>query len=183
MRLRLIGALLALPLAVALAGCAGDDGGDGIATAGGGTASPSATASEAADLSDDERALKFAQCMREHGVDMPDPEPSSGGGVSIRVGPGADKDKVDAAMEACKQYSPAAGQSGKVDPQTAEKLRRLARCMRENGVPNFPDPNADGGIRISSDMGFDPNDPTFKAAQEKCRQQVGLPKPGEVKAP
>ncbi len=32
-----------------------------------------------------EQALEYAECMREHGVDMPDPD-FSRGGVSIRIG-------------------------------------------------------------------------------------------------
>ena len=181
MRLRLAGALLALPLAVALAGCAGEVTDDGIATAGDGSATPSASASGASDLSDEEMALKFAQCMREHGIDMEDPEPGSGG-FGIDIGPGSDKAKVDAAMEACKAYAPFGGEPPTPNPEMAERMREFAKCMRENGVPNFPDPEEDGLMRIGPDVGLDPNDPTFKAAEEKCQQEVGLPKPNSSKA-
>jgi hypothetical protein len=38
-----------------------------------------------------EAALQFAKCMREHGIDMPDPQVSDEGGVMVAVGgPGQD---------------------------------------------------------------------------------------------
>jgi hypothetical protein len=45
--------------------------------------------------------------------------------------------------------------------------------MRENGVPNFPDPNPDGGIAIKGDeLGTGPGDPTFDKAQEICSKNM-----------
>jgi hypothetical protein len=48
--------------------------------------------------------------------------------------------------------------------------------MRANGIPDFPDPSGNG-LRINSSPGSDlnPNNPTFKNAQKKCAQQVGIP--------
>jgi hypothetical protein len=37
-----------------------------------------------------ERALENARCMREHGIDMPDPTFGEGGGVEMRLGRGVD---------------------------------------------------------------------------------------------
>ena len=54
--------------------------------------------------------LAFAQCMREHGIDMPDPQFENGGRVMIGGGPGEDgegrssireSDEFQAAEEAC----------------------------------------------------------------------------------
>jgi hypothetical protein len=63
---------------------------------------------------------------------------------------------------------------GKPNPEMQEKMRQFAKCMRDNGVENFPDPQEDGGIMIQgggpgSTDGLNPDDPTFKAAQEKCQ--------------
>ncbi|MDG4806728.1 hypothetical protein O7634_08165 [Micromonospora sp. WMMD1120] len=160
--------LFALPLLLAFAvvGCgpAGDE--PAVATAGGG-GTQSATASPAAQLSDDERRLKFSGCMRENGVEVPDPEP--GGDRMFRFGENADPQKVQAAMEKCRQYLPNGGEKLKLDPEQVERLRQLAVCMRENGVPEFPDPSADGGLQLRLDQ-VDIKDPTVKAAMEKCRQ-------------
>jgi hypothetical protein len=54
-------------------------------------------------------------------------------------------------------------------PQAAASggpLLKLAQCMRENGVPNFPDPKATGGLIIPNDINT--STPAFKAAQEAC---------------
>ena len=170
---------LSVVLALALVGCKADDG-DGVATAGGrGKASASPTADR---LSDRERALKFAKCMRRNGVpDFPDPEVDDKGGIKMRLPEGAekpDKKQVDAAMKKCKKYRPNGGQPPKADPETMEKFRRYAKCMRRNGVPNFPDPT-DQGLRIDGNkLGMSPEDPRFKAAEKTCKKYLPKRPPG-----
>jgi hypothetical protein len=46
---------------------------------------------------------------------------------------------------------------------------RYSQCMRENGVPDWPDPkiNANGGVSIDAPEGADPA--KVQAAMEKCR--------------
>lgn len=173
MRRRLAGVVLAIPLALAvgLSGCGGkDDGSQGIATAGkGAAATPSASASsEPADLQ--ERRLQFARCMRENGVEIPDPGPDNEGGLRFRFGQGIDPKAVEGAMEKCRHHLPNGGERPRLSAEDQEKLREFAKCMRDNGVTEFPDPGADGGIRINRDiLRINPDDPTFKAAEEKCR--------------
>ena len=43
---------------------------------------------------------------------------------------------------------------------------RFAQCIRDNGVPDFPDPDASG--RFSGSV-HDKDDPALRAALEKCR--------------
>lgn len=83
--------------------------------AGGMLGDPNATMDPA--LAD--QLLKFAQCMRDHDVDFPDPQFSSGGGaVSIQVGGGGDgaidpSSKVfQDAQEACAKDLPGGSGSG-----------------------------------------------------------------------
>ena len=45
-----------------------------------------------------------------------------------------------------------------------EKLPEYARCMRENGVQDFPDPGADGTVQYQGDS----DSVTFRSASEKC---------------
>jgi hypothetical protein len=69
------------------------------------------------DLSEEERqemmdkALEFARCMREHGVEVPDPSPSRGGGLSLELPPNFDPDDPTfrAAQEACEGILPGEG--------------------------------------------------------------------------
>jgi len=60
-------------------------------------------------------------------------------------------------------------------------------CMRTHGVPNFPDPNSNGGISLSDDPtspGYvNPATPAFGAAQRACVRIVhfkGIPRPGQL---
>jgi hypothetical protein len=55
-----------------------------------------------------ELALKFARCMREQGIDFPDPQFQSGGGVTQRVGGGTGPNdpRFRDAEEKCSKYSP-----------------------------------------------------------------------------
>lgn len=45
----------------------------------------------------------------------------------------------------------------------AEDRAAFARCIRENGVADFPDPDADGVIQYHGE------DPDFESAQQTCR--------------
>jgi hypothetical protein len=47
----------------------------------------------------------------------------------------------------------------------------FSKCMRANGVANYPDPHAGGGIGFQG-AGIDPSSPAFKAAQTKCNKLV-----------
>src|SRR5215831_10050271 len=47
---------------------------------------------------------------------------------------------------------------------TAADARKFSACMRKHGVPNFPDPNGQGVIKIDPSSGIDPRSPSFGAA-------------------
>jgi hypothetical protein len=172
---------LLLVLAGAAAGCAAGDDGAGVATVGGAGDNAASASPTPSPMSDEERRVKFAQCMREQGVELPDPE-TEGGRVAIRAPEGTDPKRVEAAMEKCRQYLPNGGERRTASPEQIEQARRLAQCMRENGVPDFPDPDPEGGLRLLASPGgrLNPNDPTFKAAREACEhlRPSGRPRTG-----
>jgi hypothetical protein len=182
---RIIIATLVALTALAVAGCRGDtDDGEGVATAGG-TPTSSATGDTsntgAADGDIGEKMRRFASCMREHGIDMPDPEVDSEGRVRMQFGEGPneggtppDREKFEAAQKECQQYLPNGGEPPKMDPEQVEQARQFAKCMRENGVPDFPDPQADGSVRIEAGpgTGIDPTSQAFKDAQSRCEQYM-----------
>jgi hypothetical protein len=146
--------LMVVLVALALAGC-------------GSSASPQAGPSAGASLSRDEMGVKFAQCLREHGVDVPDPEP--GKGPMIRFGGPGGQDTVQKAMEACRQYNPMPN-GGKGNAQTDANNRAYAQCMRDNGVEAFPDPEpGQVGVRIDKKVG---DDPDFQRAQQQCEAHL-----------
>jgi hypothetical protein len=55
---------------------------------------------------------------------------------------------------------------------------KYSRCMRANGVHNFPDPNGNGVVGIDSSSGVNPSSPVFQAAQKKCA--ADLPNGGKA---
>lgn len=164
--------LVALTLMVAAA-CGSPTGTDGVASAGGAGASDRATASPTRSLGESERAAKFGECMRENGIDMEDPDVVDGTGnkgIDIGIPEGTEPAKVDAAMKACRQYLPNGGEPPTFDAATKEKFVEYAKCMRDNGMPDFPDPEPGGGFNFNSAL--DPESPTFQAADQKCAKHL-----------
>ena len=66
------------------------------------------------------------------------------------------------ALSACGPSSkkPAADRGGNA-------LIAFSKCMRANGVTNFPDPSGGGGLNIAG-TGINPQAPAFKSAQAAC---------------
>jgi hypothetical protein len=160
--------LITFLLLLATAACGGsDDTGGGVATADGG---PRATGSANAAQKGD--PLTFARCMRDNGVpDFKDPGDTEGGAL---IPPGTDREAVKVAMEKCKQYSPNGGEPPQRDEESLDRERKFAQCMRDNGVPDFPDPDgaAGGGSQL---QGVDTNSAAFKTARETCEKAVPRP--------
>lgn len=78
--------------------------------------------------------------------------------------------------KSASQASPeGAGASPESPSSFQQKEIAFAKCMRSNGVPNFPDPSAGGGFAVHG--GFDPQSPAINAARAKCRQLLP-PGPG-----
>jgi hypothetical protein len=136
--------------------------------------------------------LEWAQCMRQHGVNVSDPNQSgnlvvgptpdagAGGTGAGNTGPSgtvdAGGDQVfQAALNACKQYQPNGGQgSGQPDPRMLDAATRFAQCMRDHGIP-MQDPQASGGgVRMSGGGpgAPDPNSDQFKQAQQACQHYL-----------
>lgn len=56
---------------------------------------------------------------------------------------------------------------------------KYAKCMREHGVENFPDPGSTGGTNITPSSGIDPNSPRFEAAADACKSLLPKPSPAQ----
>ena len=69
-------------------------------------------------------------------------------------------------LAACGQTN----RNGVTSVDKAAAGRAYAQCMRDNGVPDFPDPDANGQLRGPAHE--KESDPKFQAAQEKCRQKL-----------
>ena len=128
--------------------------------------------------------VDFARCMREHGVDVADPQTSGGGagggGVMIEIGDGIDPEEMEAAQEACQPLmADAIGDFEPPDPEELERMQEqmleFAKCMREHGV-DFPDPvfSGDGAsIQISGEAAIGSDGDRMTEAQEACQAELG----------
>jgi hypothetical protein len=180
--------LIPVLLAVLLAACSASAAGPSVASlddpAGGASPSPSAS------VDPEQARLDFTRCMREHGIDMPDPGPGARGGATrLR---GDDPEKLQKAMEACREHFQ--GVMGERGPELSQEqldaMLEFAQCMREHGI-DMPDPGNGGMMVELGKGGIDPESPEFQEAQEACddllgelgprvEQRVG---PGEKEAP
>jgi hypothetical protein len=170
--IRPLAAALLAACALAVAACGGED-------PAGGT-SPSADRESEAR----EAQLNYARCMRDHGVDMPDPTFESDG-RSLQTGPDPEdiddlkRGKFREAEQACKKYLEAI-EPPELSEEQQQEFRDAAlanaRCMREHGIENFPDPtfgeNGEAKIRLDRGRGLDPQDPDFREAMEACEDTM-----------
>ena len=179
---------LAVPATLALcllaSACGGSSGAssDGVASAGG---AATKTGADKDKKTDPEKAgLDFARCMREHGVDIPDPKAGEGG--MVMIGPGGDPGVArsseppagfEDAHKACEHHLEGLiGEGpGQMDAEAQDKALKFAKCMRENGI-DMPDPDFSGGglrITIGGPGAAGPDQETMRKAQEKCGAAFG----------
>jgi hypothetical protein len=168
MRTRIIVAALGAALLLGGCGAKADDGGK-VASISTPPKSGGPTAADTSGKSDEDKMRDFAKCMREHGVDMPDPKPAGdgSGGMAITLGgDGADASKIEAAQKACKSLMPNGGEMKPPSAEELDKMRKDAKCMREHGIdmPD-PDPTGKGATRIGG-PGDDPK--KFEEAAKAC---------------
>ncbi|MFB8084773.1 hypothetical protein EAO73_33860 [Streptomyces sp. col6] len=174
-------AVAASVMAFVLAGCGSGDGGAEVPTAGGGQVSAPAEGGKGAD---DVAAYVKAQrayvkCLREHGVDAPDPDAKG----TIDLGEGDQRralkqdPKFTAAQEKCASYVSAVPESiekGNQPTLSAEQIkvkREYAACMQKNGAADFPDPGPDG----LGQGEWDQSAAGAKRAARVCGPVIGVP--------
>ncbi|GAA2851405.1 hypothetical protein Acy02nite_34910 [Actinoplanes cyaneus] len=101
---------------------------------------------------------EWTQCLRSHGLTrMPDAEISQDGYLQFPAGDynwkadlGKHRDIIDACQSIEDRYPPNAFRPK--DKFSADDLRKLAAyaaCVREHGIPAFPDPNEAGEFDLS----------------------------------
>jgi hypothetical protein len=120
---------------------------------------------------------RFSQCAREHG--HPDfPDPFLNGDKLDYPGSGHEvKDQITAIMQIpeCKAImDQLQALQNPVQPLTAAELQKrkdFAGCMREHGVPEFPDPKADGTFPIlGTPLEHEGESQRLLSAQDACKQ-------------
>ncbi|MEE6257031.1 hypothetical protein [Plantactinospora sonchi] len=143
-----VGAML-----VALTGCGGGPNGQAAPT-------PTTTPPSALDV---------AQCMRANGhPDFPDPVRDDEGNWTF-----PDSLRNVPVPEACATLltdQKAGEQDSALSAEEMAQRRRYSACMRENGVPDFPDPDSDGNFPVSDRLRAMNDSPMMRDARQACRE-------------
>ena len=125
-------------------------------------------------------AFAYSECMRNHGfTNFPDPKVStSADGTSVAiaaVGPNAGTPVQKQAAKSCRGLLPTPGNTTSPAQQEARArdLLAFARCLRDHGVANFPDPTSQGQLdmQMIDAAGVDLHAPAVLPAARDC---VGL---------
>ena len=125
---------------------------------------------------------QFAQCARAHGApDFPDPSLQHGTGFGVVFGVGGStaqgqtiKGEVGRVLGQCGSILHELPPAVLTPPPTAVDLRQMrlfAKCVRQHGVADFPDPRSDGTFPISgTPLAQQGTTPQMKSAFRACAQ-------------
>jgi hypothetical protein len=156
-----VGLVLVVVLLAGLAGC----------SASGGAGAATTTTSGQQDAAAVWREL--VRCARANGMpNLPDPQIDSNGRANFPNGTPEPPASVRRACQSIYDRLPPSARGEETRPPAdMQALLRFARCMREHGVADFPDPDAEGNFRApSGSTGLSPNSPSFQRAEQACRQ-------------
>lgn len=125
---------------------------------------------------------QYSQCVRDHGVaDFPDLIVTDGQlGMPANSSSDSAKQALSnnaAAQQACASILAAApGGKQRDHVPTAAELQQLvqfAQCMRANGVPDWPDPGADGTFPLPSPLRAEGKSQRIGTAVGTCNHFLG----------
>jgi hypothetical protein len=159
--------LAALAFAGLLGACGGDDdsseaGSDDVASASDGESNEQDQSDDDDQADTEEELLDWVECMRDEGIDMPDPTRDADGnlvinGNGIAIGGGGagtstndaseeppfTPEEMEAAEEVCGP-PPGLG-AGDISDEELQEMQdsalEFAECMRDEGIEDFPDPD------------------------------------------
>ncbi|TDE00571.1 hypothetical protein [Jiangella asiatica] len=187
-RFRLAASAVSLAALMALTACSGDSEDQEVASAGDdivvipeGTPDDSGDAADdtptedttedatAEDVEPDDQGLAFAQCMRDNGIDMPDPTGTGEEAFmeAMQVFGDYDREVLRPALDACRDLLPAQATIEQRGPQDEETRLALTECMRDKGV-EVPDDVWESGLPEDVDR------EEFRAALRECREETGV---------
>ena len=119
-----------------------------------------------------QNAVKFAKCMRAHGVsNFPDPGPGGfPSGAIAKLNPSAPA--FTSASNTCDKLLPNEGQPTQAQfESTVLSAVKVSKCMRANGV-YMPDPGIDGDQLTINMSHMGPTTPKFTRVAALCDKKV-----------
>jgi hypothetical protein len=126
-----------------------------------------------------QKAVKFAECMRSNGVsEFPDPGASGSftiDGIVNGSSLNPNTPTFKQAISACRGLEPAGFAGSKWSAQQMQAALEFAKCIRANGVEDFPDP-VNGQPLVDTNRipsaATESGMSTLNAAMRKCRDFV-----------
>ena len=176
---------IAIAIVLILTACGGDSDDSAVASIEDIASTTTASAIESPDdLAIDEGAvLEFAACMRDGGIDFPDPIVDANGDVgfdllALRDLADVDEAEIEAAFEPCAPLLAGVsfGFEQLFDAEFQDELLGFSVCMRANGF-DMPDPDF-SNLTTTGQLypEFDLDDPDFETAFEACEDSLpGIP--------
>jgi hypothetical protein len=116
-------------------------------------------------------AVRFADCMRSHGVpNFPDPTTSP---REFKTALNTHAPALQSGATACRHLLPRGGRSSHSAPRSQVQtvaLLAFARCLRSHGFPSFPDPTSAGQVthQMLANVGIDLHQPAVVQAADAC---------------
>ncbi len=142
----------------------------------GGTTTTAAKAGNPTRLMDE-----WAACMRNNGdPNQTDPTIDAYGVINITMSDvsQAVASEAHGSSGPCSQYELAAENAlrggRQYQPPDQTQQVQYTDCMRTHGVPNYPDPGANGRTDFNG-TGVDPNSPFVENANKVCGKQINAP--------
>ncbi|GLZ40123.1 hypothetical protein [Actinokineospora sp. NBRC 105648] len=126
----------------------------------GSPSSTSATNTVAAD-----GPVRFTQCVRDQGFELPDPPP---GAQTVELPARAKTDPaMGAAVDKCRHFLGQGSGKNADDPQQQDRALATARCLRGKGI-QVQDPAPGQPLQLNVDA----KDPKAMQAVQDCRREV-----------
>ena len=126
------------------------------------------------------QGIKFANCMRSHGVPG-FPDPSGGEVQALSVNPASPA--FQSAQQSCGKLLPGGASTGTSSAEAHAQLLETSKCMRAHGISRFPDPSTGappalgggyeavighGGYFIAIPSSINMQSPAFARAAATC---------------
>lgn len=156
------------------AGCGSSPSSPSSSSGSSGSSSSGGAPSQAQLQQENQEVIRFADCMRSHGVPgLPDPT-SDPHAFKEALDPTTEQSPAfGSAMTACHHLVPGGGthsQPTPPNPAQTSALLAFARCLRGHGFPRFPDPSSTGDIthEMLASAGINLQQPAVVQAADAC---------------
>jgi hypothetical protein len=110
---------------------------------------------------------EYAACLRTHGVNVADPAIDAQGRPTWQNGDLVKRESTEVHKACDSVIANLPGAVGPQGPPDLATVLRFSQCIRDHGVANFPDPDADGTVTLP--VGLSKEDPTLAAANKACQ--------------